>query len=358
MSYGYYFCVWGCSAEAKIFNPNASKLESKTVSYHFIGYPEKSKGFRFYCPDRHTKYVETRHTIFLYDEIMRGSTVPREISIEEKRVYVSIPIIHELIPFVPVQEYISPTFEVGSSSASPNVNGTPVIQEPKAPNAVIDEEEDQPQNLENNVSNQENIRRSQRVRKSAIPEDYENYTSEEIHTEGDPTWYEEVMRSSHSSKWHEAMEDEMRSMSAKQVWKLEKIPKGAKTVGCKWVYKIKRDSKENIDRFKARLMAKGFTQREGIDYNETFSPVSSKDSFRIIIALVTYYDLELHQMDVKTTFLNGDLYENVYMAQPKGFIVEEKENFRCHLTKSIYGLKQASRQWYLKFDETIRKFMV
>ena len=74
------------------------------------------------------------------------------------------------------------------------------------------------------------------------------------------------------------------------------------------------------------------------------------------MALVAHYDLELHQMDVKTAFLNGDLYENVYMAQPKGFVVKGKEHMGCRLKKSIYGLKQASRQWYLKFDETIRKF--
>jgi hypothetical protein len=164
------------------------------------------------------------------------------------------------------------------------------------------------------VSNQENVRRSQRVRKSAIPDDYETYTSEEIYMEGDPTSYEEAMRSPHSSKWCEAMEDEMRSMSTNQVGKLEEIPKGAKTVDCKWVYKIKRDSKENIDMFKATLVAKGFTQREGIDYNETFSPASCKDSFRIIMSLMAHYDLELHQIDVKTAFLNGNLYENVYMA--------------------------------------------
>jgi hypothetical protein len=103
-------------------------------------------------------------------------------------------------------------------------------------------------------------------------------------------------------------------------------------------------------------MVKDFTQREGINYNETFSPVSSKDSFIIIMALVAHYNLELHQMDVKTVFLNENLYENVYMAQPKGFVVEGNESLRCHLTKSIYGLKQTSRQWYLKFDETIRKF--
>jgi hypothetical protein len=122
-----YLRVWGCPAETKIFNPNAGKLEPKTVSYHFIGYSEKFKGFHFYCPDMHTKYVEMRHAIFLEDEMMRGSTVPREISLEEKRIYVLTSIIHELIPSVSVQDHISPTFEVGFSSAAPNVNEAPVI---------------------------------------------------------------------------------------------------------------------------------------------------------------------------------------------------------------------------------------
>jgi hypothetical protein len=122
------------------------------------------------------------------------------------------------------------------------------------------------------------------------------------------------------------------------------------------VYKMKCDSKGNIERFKARLVVKGFTQREGIYYTDIFSPVSCKDSLRIIITLLVHYDLELHQMDVKTTLLNENLLENVYMAQPKGFAVKVKEHMRCHLKKSIYGLNQASRRWYLKFDETIRSF--
>jgi hypothetical protein len=103
-------------------------------------------------------------------------------------------------------------------------------------------------------------------------------------------------------------------------------------------------------------VAKCFTKREGIDYTETFSPVSCKDSLKIIMMLVVHYNLELHQMDVKTTFLNGDLLKNVYMTQPKDFAMKGKEHKECHLRKSIYGLKQASRQWYLKFDETIRNF--
>ena len=162
------------------------------------------------------------------------------------------------------------------------------------------------------------------------------------------------MHSEYASEWFSAMQEEMKSMSTNKVWDLVEILQGAKTVGCKWVYKTKYDSKGNIERFKARLVAKGFTQREGIDYNETFSPVSSKDSFRIIMALVAHFNLELHQIDVKTAFLNSDLHENVYMAQPEGFAVQDKEHLGCRLKKSIYGLKQASRQWYLKFDQIIR----
>jgi hypothetical protein len=170
------------------------------------------------------------------------------------------------------------------------------------------------------------------------------YNTEEFQMKGDPTSFEEAMRSDNSSKWLEAMKDEIKSMSINKVWDLEPIPKGAKPVGCKWVYKTKHDSQGNIERFKARLVAKSFTQREGIDYNETFSLVSCKDFFRIIMTLVAHYDLELHQMDVKTTFFIGDLDKNVYMAQPKGFVMEGKERMKCRLKKSIYGLKQASRQ--------------
>jgi hypothetical protein len=119
---------------------------------------------------------------------------------------------------------------------------------------------------------------------------------------------------------------------------------------------MKYESKGKIKRFNARLVAKGFTQREGIDYTETFSFVSKKDSFRIVMAIIAHYDLELHQMDAKIVFLNGELKESVYMTQLEGFTIEDKEHMRCRLKKSIYGLKQASIQWYLKFDEVVKKF--
>jgi len=103
-------------------------------------------------------------------------------------------------------------------------------------------------------------------------------------------------------------------------------------------------------------MAKGLFQKEGVDYKETFSLVSMKDSLRIIMALVAHFVLELHQMDVKMTFLNGDLEEEVYMTQPKGFYSNNGAHLVCKLKKSIYGLKQASCQWYLKFHNVILSF--
>jgi Reverse transcriptase (RNA-dependent DNA polymerase) len=135
------------------------------------------------------------------------------------------------------------------------------------------------------------------------------------------------------------MKEEIKSMDQNQVWDLVDLPSGSKKVGCKWIFKIKHDSKGKIERYKTRLVAKGFTQKEVIDFNEIFSPVSKKDSLRIVLALVAHYDLELHQMDVKTTFLNSELEEEVYMDQPEGFSIGGKEHMFCKLKRSLYGLR-------------------
>ena len=101
--------MWSCPAEAKVFNPNIGKLDSKTVSCYFIGYPEKSKGYRFYCPDIQTKFVETRHDVFLEDDMIRGSMVAREISFEEKWVYVPTPMVQK--PFFTLPVVVVPTVQ-------------------------------------------------------------------------------------------------------------------------------------------------------------------------------------------------------------------------------------------------------
>ena len=121
------------------------------------------------------------------------------------------------------------------------------------------------------------------------------------------------------------------------------MPEGVKPIGCKWIFKTKRGPKGNIVRYKARLVTKCFTQKEDIDYKETFSAVSSNDSFSIIMALVSHYDLKLHQRDVKTAFLNGNIDETIYMVQPENFESNDSKQLVYKLKRSIYGLKQASR---------------
>jgi hypothetical protein len=143
---------------------------------------------------------------------------------------------------------------------------------------------------------------------------------------------------------------EMQSMHDNQVWDLVELPSHCKTVGNKWVFKKKTDMDGNLHTFKARLVAKGFTQTHGIDYDETFSPVVMIKSIRILFAIAAYYDYEIWQMDVKTAFLNGHLQEDVYMVQPEGFVDPKNSDKVCKLKRSIYGLKQASRSWNIRFD--------
>ena len=161
------------------------------------------------------------------------------------------------------------------------------------------------------------LRRSTLERKSAIPSDYIVYLQEiDIGAENDHETFSQAINCKEPDLWYNSMKDDLDSMKSNEVWDLVGLPMGAKAIGCKWVYKTKRDSLGNIERYKTRLVAKGFTKKEGIDYIETFSPVSKKDSLRIILALVAHLDLELQQMDVKTIFLNGDLEDEVYMKQP------------------------------------------
>ena len=331
--------VWGCPAEVRVYNPQEKKLDFRTISGYFIGYPEKSKGYRFYCPNHSTRIVESGNARFIKNCDISGSDQMHNVSIQEVRMQISVPKTSTIVvPELVSQPNKDQEQQINDSTLhNENANSEPMVVEPQS---TI-------------------LRRSQRERRSSITDDYVVYLQEsgiDLGIYNDPDSYTQAMQGNDSGKWFHAMEEELKSMDQNQVWDLVELPKGCKRVGCKWVFKTKRDSIGNIERYKARLVAKGFTQKDGIYYKETFSPVSKKDSLRIIMALVAHYDLELHQMDVKTTFLNGNLEEDIYMDQPEGFSVKGKEHMVCKLKKSIYGLKQASRQWYLKFNDTITSF--
>ncbi|GJY33134.1 retrotransposon protein, putative, ty1-copia subclass [Tanacetum coccineum] len=165
----------------------------------------------------------------------------------------------------------------------------------------------------------------------------------------EPLTYQEAVACEDSSKWKVAMEEEMDSLMKNKTWELVDHPARQKLVSCKWLFKIK-EWIEGVQkpRYKARLVARGFTQRTGIDYNEVFSPVVRHTSIRVILALTACKDYELEQLDVKTAFIHGNLEEVIYMRQPSGY---EQGNKVCLLKKSLYDLKQSPMQWYRRFDE-------
>ncbi|CAM8981809.1 unnamed protein product [Rhodiola kirilowii] len=148
------------------------------------------------------------------------------------------------------------------------------------------------------------------------------------------------------------MNEEIDSLAKNETWDLVDGPKGQKLVGSKWIFK-RKEGIPGVEkpRLKARLVAKGFTQQEGVDFIEIFSPVVKHRSIRVMLSIVAKFDLELEQLDVKTAFLHGKLDEIIYMRQPNGFVVGNKEEKVCLLKKSLYGLKQSPRLWYKRFDE-------
>ena len=162
----------------------------------------------------------------------------------------------------------------------------------------------------------------------------------------DPRTMAEALRSADAPEWTKAMVSEMESMRTHGVWELvEPPPKPTNVIGCKWVYKVKRNSDGAIERYKARLVAQGYNQKYGSDYFKVFSPVAGFDSVRCVLSFAASMDMEIHHIDIKTAFLHGELDEELYMKQPPGFAKAGEEHLVCKLRRSIYGLRQSPRQW-------------
>ena len=144
--------------------------------------------------------------------------------------------------------------------------------------------------------------------------------------------------------------EEYQSIMKNDVWDIVPRPKGKYVVSFKWIYKIKYVVDGSIEKHKVRFVARGFSQVEGIDYEETFTHVARYTSIRTIIALASALGSRLHQMDMKTAFLNGEIEEEVYIEQPDGFVIHGKESHVCRFKKALYGLKHAPRAWYARID--------
>ena len=170
-----------------------------------------------------------------------------------------------------------------------------------------------------------------------------------IDSTNEPKFFHRAVK---DERWKEAMRKEIQALEENGTWTLEELPDGKRAIDSKWVYKIKYKPNGEIERFKARLVAKGFTQTEGVDYHDTFAPIAKLVTVRTLLTVAAKNDWFIHQLDVNNAFLHGDLTEEVYMKIPHGF-AKEQETRVCRLRKSIYGLKQASRNWYHKFTDAL-----
>ena len=169
-----------------------------------------------------------------------------------------------------------------------------------------------------------------------------------------PGTIQEALATDEATQWKAAADDEYQSLLDNDTWDLVKLPRGRKVIGCKWVFKVKHDGDGEVERFKGRLVAKGYSQKYGIDYDETFSPVVRFSSIRTLLALAVQKGMLIHQMDVVTAFLNGRLEEEIFMQQPEGYITPGSEDLVCRLKKSLYGLKQSPRCWNKEFQEYMK----
>ncbi|KAK3012143.1 hypothetical protein RJ639_012142 [Escallonia herrerae] len=165
----------------------------------------------------------------------------------------------------------------------------------------------------------------------------------------EPKYFSQAVKHAH---WKDAMAKDISTLEANNTWTLMPLPSGKRAIDSKWVYKVKFYPDGIVERYKARLVAKGYTQIEGLDFHETFAPVAKLVTVRCLLAIASIKKWELHQLDVNNAFLHGDLKEEVYMKIPQGFS-KQGENRVCRLQKSLYGLRQASRNWYHKFTQSL-----
>src|SRR5215216_1376286 len=307
-----YLRTWGCLAKVNIPIPKKRKLGPKTVDCVLLGYAFHSIGYRFLIvksqvSDMHVGTIMESNDATFFEDIFPMKDSPsssnQEMSSLSSQELITIP---------------EPTISIEHPD-------NPVEDNSEAPTRS----------------------KRQRTAKS-FGDDFIVYLVDDTHTS-----ISEAYASQDADYWKEAVRSEMDSILANGTWEITDRPYGCKPVGCKWVFKKKLRPDGTIEKYKARLVAKGYTHKEGEDYFDTYSHVARLTTIRVLLSLAASHGLLVHQMDVKTTFLNGELDEEIYMDQPDGFVVNGQEGKVSKLLKSLYGLKQAPKEWHEKFERTL-----
>ena len=367
--------VFGCVCFVHIPDDLRRKLDPKSYKAIFVGYPEGTKGYKVYnietgefSRSRNITFHENKFhkftlegkpdlssTLFHFDAADESVPVDdsrlnpvaeieddasnNEINAEQNLEVVRQPVV---IQSEVINEQSEPVEPVGVVNNMPR-NNEAVVVKPTYEETFMDQ-----------VSNL-NSRRERKPVNRLIENDGETCCLASLTSDlEEPKNYKQAATSQHSNQWNLAMKDEYDSLLINETWELVPRPSNQNVIGCRWVYKVKRGADGSIDRYKARLVARGYSQTEGVDYEEVFAPVVRATTIRSLLSFANSQNLEVHQMDVKTAFLHGVLDCDLYMEQPEGYVDPNRPDYVCKLNKGIYGLKQAARCW----NETLDKYLV
>jgi transposase InsO family protein len=353
--------VFGCKAFVHIPDKQRTKLGAKSLVCTFLGHAPNRAAYRFvHRPSR--RFLESRDVIF--DEggqTTRFDRIILEDNIADTRydTVTQTPALQTSHPLPSSQSSVVtplPSLTINLPQTTPS---TPLLT-PLTPLTPMTDSSAQEDTTSSTNS------RPRRTTRAPIRDDDPRYsvtsygkqrrTNERVSVAKasdmtDPRTYAEAMARTDAAEWEVACDTERRAFEHMGVYEIVPRPKGRKVVGSRWVFRIKRGPDGAVQKYKARVVAQGYTQIEGVDYDETFAPVAKLASLRMILALAAEHDLELQQMDVKSAYLNGDLREEIFMEAPPGF--EVPDGMVLRLIKAVYGTKQGGRVWYEEISEKL-----
>ena len=298
-----YLRRFGCLAYVAVPTEKRQKLDSKARKLIFVGYEEGTKGYRLLNTESDKIYI-SRDVIFLEGNC-HADEIQNESSNRDTEVEVNI----EAEP----KNDDSHEAQVNAESAD--------------------------------------LRRSQRVNKGKAPERLVEIINSVNTVLPEPKTFTEALNSNEADQWKRAMDEEMSCLRKNETWTLSELPEGKSAIGCKWVYKTKTDEEGNVVRYKARLVAQGYSQKYGDDYDEVFAPVARPTTFRTMLTVAGHKGMIVKHYDIEAAYLNGELSHEVYMLQPDGY--RDGDNLVCKLQKSLYGLKQGANEWNKKLHNVL-----
>lgn len=327
-----HFRVWGCLSHVHVSDSKRIKLDAKSLKCILLGISEESKAYRLFDPVSQ-KIVVSRDVIFEEDKSWDWDDTHNEAIIADLEWTVN-------------EDEGEKAVDHGEAST----NG-----EARTTVPVPTEEEFE--------SGHEEVSIVRRTRGQPVwMRDYESgegFSEEEedraymaLFVDSDPITYEEAVK---NAEWRTAMNSEIAAIERNNTWELTELPSGGKVIGVKWVYKTKLNEHGDVDKYKARLVVKGYSQQYGVDYAEVFAPVARLDTIRVILSLAAQKGWMIYQLDVKSAFLHGELSEEVFVAQPSGYVQKGHEHKVYKLKKALYGLKQAPRAWYSRIESYFLK---